>query len=594
MSRKRSAPDSGVGQTAARGWSQVKMAFILPGLAVAAVALMPAASVETSVADGAAFDQWRTIAQGDAISPVKPAPGDLVEERTGANGRPIRVVVLTPRPPAAAGTVFVKPPAPGADAAAMLAEALQQARRSGAHRLVLAPGVYRLASRTRAVDADAALALRDLQDFTIEGAGATLLVASEGNGLVISNCQRLRLVGVTIDYDTPTSGSGVVAEKNGQKVIGLDPGAVAGDKLHQVIVRSDDVDRRYFFGRQGVELQNSGGELSAGAALDKLPPGAPVLLKYHHYQGAAIQVRDANHLHATTDLIFDRVVIHGSTGAGIDVERMGRGLALLHVEIRARLNGPPLSVEYDGVHVTSFGGDLILRDSLIRDQGDDAINLSTVVHRVESATPGSDEVVLSHRTDVIAVGDTLAFFDPSGGYVSQARVRAFLPSPEHARVKFDRPIPSAALGYARNLDLLGRRYVISGNQIGPCQCHGILAQTPNGVIDNNVLSGLRFNAIRLLTSLKPWMEGAGPFNIAVLNNQIRDTGGDRNRTVPHAAISVYVQNGTYLATAPVGADVAIRGNLISNVAQGCVYAEGVRNLNVGANRCTSRSGDRID
>lgn len=563
-------------------------------LAVLAVLLTPAASVATSVADGATFDDWRAIAQSDPVSPVKPEPGDLVEERTGANGRRIRVVVLAPRPPATAGTVFVKPPPRGADASAMLTQALQNARRSGAHRLVLAPGVYRLASRTRVVDADAALVLRDLQDFTIEGPGATLLVGSVGNGLVISNCQRLRLRGVTIDYDTPTSGSGVVVEKDGQKVIRLDSKAPAGDKLHQVIVRSQDVDRRHFFGRKGVALQKSGGELSAGPAFDKLPAGAPVLLKYHHYQGAAIQVRDANHRHASSDLIFDRVVIHASTGAGFDIERMGRGLALMNVEIRARPKGPPLSVEYDGVHLTSFAGDLIVRDSLIRDQGDDAINLSTVVHRVERTTPGSDEIVLSHRTDVIAVGDTLAFFDLSGGYISQARVREFLPSPRHARVKLDRPAPPLALAYARNLDLLGRRYVIAGNRIGPCQCHGILAQTPNGVIEDNVLSGLRFNAIRVLTSLKPWKEGAGPFNIAVVNNEIRDTGGDRNRTVPHAAISVYVQNGTYLTTSPVGADVAIKGNLMTNVAQGCIHAEGVRNLTLAGNRCSSRSGARID
>lgn len=569
-------------------------ARVLPRLAVLAIVLTPAASVATSVSDGAAFDEWRAIAQREAISPIKPGPGDLVEQRTGANGRPIRVVVLAPRPPAAAGTVFVKPPPQGADAAPMLAEALQKARRLGAHRLVLAPGVYRLASRTRVVDADAALVLRDLQDFTIEGAGATLLVASAGNGLVISNCQRLRLSGVTIDYDTPTSGAGVVVEKNGQKVIRLDPGAAAGDKLHQVIVRSEEVDRRYFFGRKGVDLQKTGDELSAGSALDKLPAGAPVLLKFHHYQGAAIQVRDANHLHASSDLIFDRVVIHASTGAGVDIERMGRGLALVKLQIRARPNGPPLSVEFDGVHITSFGGDLILRDSLIRDQGDDAINLSTVVHRVESATPGSDELVLSHRTDVIAVGDTLAFFDLSGGYLSQASVRAFLPSPQHRRVKLDRPAPPLALAYARNLDLLGRRYVIAGNRIGPCQCHGILAQTPNGVIENNVMKGLRFNAVRLLTSLKPWKEGAGAFNIAVLNNEIRDTGGDRNKRVPHAAISVYMQNETYLTAAPVGGDVAIRGNLLDNVAQGCIHADGVRNLSVRDNRCSSRSGARID
>ena len=70
------------------------------------------------------------------------------------------------------------------------------------------------------------LLVRNLSDFTIDGTGATLQFAGSGSGVAISNVQRLRLVGMTIDYDVPTSASGVVVETGGYKTIKLDPNSL--------------------------------------------------------------------------------------------------------------------------------------------------------------------------------------------------------------------------------------------------------------------------------------------------------------------------------------------------------------------------------
>jgi hypothetical protein len=211
------------------------------------------------------------------------------------------------------------------------------------------------------------------------------------------------------------------------------------------------------------------------------------------------------------------------------------------------------------------------------------------VHKVLQASPGERTVVLAKRTDVIWPGDTLAFFDASGGYLFKVRVSNISDGPDgHKQALLEQAPPRGDLAFARDLDQMGSRYVIANNRIGPCGCHGVLAQTPNGIIEHNVFNGLKFNAFRLLTSLDPWLEGMGPFNIAVQDNQIRDTGGERNKHVPHAAIAVYLQNNGLDTSSTVGADVAILRNTMENVAQGCVYAERVQNLVAQGNRCEGR------
>jgi hypothetical protein len=304
-------------------------------------------------------------------------------------------------------------------------------------------------------------------------------------------------------------------------------------------------------------------------------------------------IKDAANTHTSSDIVIDRVTIHGASGVGIDAERMGRGLALVNVTIQARPGGPPLSTEYDGVHLTSFGGDLIMRNNVIRDQGDDAINVSSVIHEVSNPQAGAASVYLTHRAAVLAVGDALAFFDGSGAYVFSANVLSLSASGSSALVQLDKPLPQGDVVYARNLNLLGSRVVIRNNTIGPCGCHGVLVQTPHSVLEKNTFTSLQFSPVRVLTSLDPWLEGVGPFNVAVQDNVMNDTGGESSQSVPQAAISVYMQSGSVMTDVAPGADVAILRNAMQGVAQDCIYADGVQNLTVQGNSCQSDRGATI-
>lgn len=561
--------------------------FFIPLVVLGAVGLKlatgPAAGQDTTT-----FATWRNLAESQPVSPARSAAGDYVERRAMPNGK--SVVAVVKLPVGSAPVVTVTPPPEGTDAGPVLAQALANATAAGARKLVLSPGVYRFLPR--ASGGDGMLLLRNLSDFTVEGPGATLLFAGSGSGVLISNVQRLRLTGVTIDYDTPTSAAGVVREANGAKTIVLDSGSQQDTKIHQVTVQSP-VDTRLFFGAAGLPVQITDNVMSAGAAFDSLPAGERVTVKYGYYEGAAIMIKDVANTHTSNDIVIDRVTIHGATGVGIDAERMGRGLAIVNVTIQARPGGPPLSTEYDGVHLTSFAGDLIMRNNVIRDQGDDAINVSSVIYKVSNPQAGAASAYLTHRADVLAAGDPLAFFDAAGAYVFSANVLSLSPSGSSALVQLDKPLPDGDVAYARNLNLLGSRVVIRDNTIGPCGCHGVLVQTPNSVLERNTFTALQFSPVRVLTSLDPWLEGVGAFNVAVQDNVMNDTGGESSQSVPQAAISVYMQSGSVMTDAMPGANVSILRNAMQGVAQDCIYADGVQNLTVQGNSCQSDRGATI-
>lgn len=535
-----------------------------------------------------AFATWRTLAESQPVSPAKSVAGDYVERRTMPNGKSMVAVVKVPAVPGP--VVTVSPPAAGVDATPVLSKALADAAASGARKIVLSPGVYRFLPR--ASGGDGMLLLRNLTDFTVEGPGATLLFAGAGSGIVISNVQRLRLTGLTIDYDTPTSGGGVVVEAGGFKAIKLDPGPLQDATIHQITVQSA-VDTRLFFGKAGLPVTIVDNLMSAGTNFDSLPVGERVVVKYDHYAGAAIMIKDAANTHSSSDIVIDRVKIRSATGAGIDAERMGRGLAIVNVTVQARAGGPPLSTEYDAVHLTSFAGDLIMRNNVIRDTGDDAINVSSVIHKVASPQTGAMSVSLSHRADVLAAGDSLAFFDSSGAYVFSAKAVSLSGGGDSASVQLDKALPQGEIAYARNLSLAGARVVVRNNTIGPCGCHGVLVQTPDAVVEQNTFQSTQFSPVRVLTSLDPWLEGIGAFNVLLQDNKMVDTGGESSQSVPQAAISVYMQRGSVMSDVIPGADVSILRNSLQSVAQDCVYADGVQNLTVQGNSCQSDRGATI-
>jgi hypothetical protein len=547
-----------------------------------------------------AFDEWRTMVTADAVSPAVVGPADLSLDWTGADGRPVRLVVNAPAPGDASRTVTVGPVAPGQDARPAFRAALDRARQTGARRIVAPKGRYLF--QTMEPGDKGHLWIHDLKDVTFDGQGSTLVFANPGDGLRISAATRVKLTHLTLDYAMPTWSTGRISVANGDKSLTLDNPALGAAPSIAQVSGFDPRTRtwpsngpRLFFGQKNPTPSMVGPNRRASPQFRDSADGQQVVVKLHHYDGSAIDVYDGL-AGPSSDLTFEDVHVLTATGMGFKIKMRGRGLAIVDSSIAPDpASGRILSTEYDAIHVAATGGDVLIRGNRIRGQGDDAMNLRSPIYPVASAAEGASSVSLSDTAQTVAPGDAVAFFDQNGNYLFRAVVSSRSgPEGQNVELGLDRPVPGGApVRYARDLALTSSRYAVVDNDISGCECHGLLAQIPNGLVRNNRFTDLRFNAIRLLTSLEPWREGTGAFNVIVEQNTITRTGPDSALPVPWGAINVYGLKGSMLLDNPVNADIVIRDNTITDVAQSCFMVTSSRSVTVTNNKCdkTQRLSD---
>ncbi len=506
-----------------------------------------------------------------------PAAGDgLRRTWAGADGRPVTLAVIAPQ--VAGRPVIALDPA-GGDNGPAIAAAVARLRAGGGGTLRLAAGTWPIAG------GPPALALDGLHDVLIDGPGAQLVFANWGDGILISNAARVMLRGVSIGYARPPV---VPARVEGGRLAFAGAAPPPGAPIYQVS-GAPPGGARLLLGRQGGALGPAG----------QLPGGLPgfgadqsVRVKLSWYKGGAIRIADAGDKPLSHDITLDHVTIRDSAGAGIVADLMGRGLAV----VDSRIGGAGDSaVAYDGLHITAATGDILVENSDFTGTGDDAINISAPIADA-ALDSGGRSATFGGNGARIYPGARLALFDAALQLVGTAQVAARTPRDAGGRIRatFAAPLAAGAapVRYARNLDLLAQRYAIVGNRVADCICHGVLGQAPDGLIRDNQFSGLRYNAIRLLTSAA-WKEGAGAINVVVADNRISDTGQDNRPGRVWAAITVFGElagNGpggpAPLAPAPLNGQLLIRGNEIAGVDQGCIAVSNAADVTLDGNSCT--------
>jgi hypothetical protein len=515
---------------------------------------------------------WSSLATTARQSPVS---GDgLRRSWTGADGRPVTVTVLAPR--LDGRPTIALDPAPG-DNGPAIATALARLRAAGGGTLRLLPGTWPIAG------GPPALALDGLNDVLIDGKGANLVFGQWGDGILITRSARLMLRGLSVGYARPPV---VKARVDGGRLAFAGAAPDVGAPVYQVSA-AGPAGARMLMGKQGKALERDGG-LAGG--LGDFAPGTPVQVKLSWYKGGAIRIGDPGDKPVSHDITLDHVTVRDSAGSGITVDLMDRGLAI----VGATLGGAGGSaIAYDGFHVTAAGGDLLVEDSDFTGMGDDAINIAGPIIDA-SVDPDGRTATLSGVSARVYPGARLALFDAGLQLVGTAQVASRTPRDPAGRMRatFAAPVSAGTVRFARNMDLLAQRYAIVGNRMADCICHGVLAQAPNGLIQDNQFSGLRYNAIRLLTSAA-WKEGAGAYNVVVAGNRIADTGQDTRPGRVWAAITVFGElagNGpggqAPLAPGPLNAGLLIRDNQIDGVDQGCIAVSNAADVVLKDNRCT--------
>jgi len=529
------------------------------------------------------------------ISPVTSQPGDLTAAWNGADGRPVQVVVKVPRPLHGL-TVELSPSAAGNSAAIL--SALARLREAGGGELRLKPGLYRIASED--TERNPLLSLDGLTDVTITGKGATLMLMRWGTGIRIRNSQRVRLADFELRYANPALVTGSIVQTAGGLGLAIGPAQLSADAqpvVHQITTLNPRGPgyaihgTRLIFGKAGVTFRPAGkGVFTTVGKLVGFQPGDRVAIKLTYYDGAALSVNDSAGL-ASQDIVVDHVTIANSSGMAITVGRMGRGLGVINSRLGpATAADGVASIPFDGIHVAAMAGDILIQNNHISGTGDDGINLSSPV--LDVLGTGEAGVVNIKNAGAFAPQETLALFDADLKYLGSSTVNGRAPTgPDRtSAVQLASTIPNVQLArYARAASTVGSRYAIIGNTIADCECHGLLAQGPNGLISKNQFSGLRYNAIRLLTS-GVWNEGSGATNVVVVDNVIHDTGADTKLGFLWGAISAYGEIGTlggpsHMTSVPVNSGLLITGNTITNTQDVCVSISDTEDATLTHNHC---------
>lgn len=476
------------------------------------------------------FDLWAKRLMADSISPVIAGPGDLTQTWTGADGKLANLVVRVPRT-SGKPTVTIASPTAGSDATPVFQAAVAQLKKSGGGILKVAPGAYTFKTANTEQPGLAQLLLSNLTDVDIQASGADFIFQTNNDGIFVQDSTRVRIQGARMRDGRVLSGTGRMRMVDGVMRLVLDNPLPAGATINWVQPMNEGSSRswpqiltRAIITPEMAQPTRVDERTFTAPGFKPLKDGQHVSVKFTWYTNRAIYIRDS-YKGANEDIIIDGVHIGSMGGMGIGIRTRGRGIAIQNSSISAD-SGMPYSTNYDGIHIGTAGGDVLIRNNAISNTGDDQINVRSVIHKVTQIS--GDSATLTNDSRSIRVGDEVAFFNSAGEYLGRRFIKTAPPLGPVDTVTFGftpgEPVTEAA--YARVINLTLRRFAVVGNTMTDSGGRGMLIQVPIGLIQGNVVRGVPRTAIRMLTSFDPWLEGAGAINVRVTGNTFDSGGGE--------------------------------------------------------------------
>ena len=536
------------------------------------------------------FDLWSTLLMADRNSPVVPVTGDLTESWTGADGKRANVVVRLPRT-AGKANISVAPPGAGSDATPIFDAALAQLRAKGGGVLRVAPGEYRFKTANKGVrDGQAHLYLGQLTDVDIRGPGARFVFETNLDGIVVQDSVRVRLQGVTMRDARSMSGTGRIQANGAFSRLVLDEPLPDGLTINWVRPMNETTHTwpysavRAMIGPTTTQPTRIDDRTFQSPMFSVFTQNQFVSVKYAYYSPGAIYVRDSD-TGTNEDITFDGIRIGTTGGMAILVRTRGRGIAVVNSTISAD-EGVPYSANYDGIHVVAAAGDLLIRNNSISHNGDDQINLRSLIHDVYNIR--TDSATLANEARRIRKGDSIGFFDDKGDYIGRRTVSATSDDMGNAKeFTFEPGVSILAARFARDINLTPRRFAIVNNRLSDSSGRAILVQTANGTIRGNTIR-VPSTAIRLLTSYGQWMEGAGAINVRITANTIHDGYAEQNYPYKFGVITSLAEIASNkLAASPQNGTILIENNRFVSPRATCVVSYATKNLTQTNNPCPS-------
>lgn len=254
--------------------------------------------------------------------------------------------------------------------------------------------------------------------------------------------------------------------------------------------------------------------------------GESVLLRYYSFATAISASGD--------DITFDHITLKNLIGSDFSYSQ-GRGLHVTYL-LLTRMEGRPISAGGGGSLLTNVGGDVVIENSWLGYQSDDALDMNTTIMRytptqVVNNTPMNSFVfdpskpnqLLWPAYNLAQVGDVIGIFDNALAFTGVAHVKA-VSTPSNSSTSaltLDRNIDSTLAGagfIAGDLTTsAGARYLIRDNHFEFNRARALLLQTPYGWVHHNHFVGQTMKEVYALAS-QYWGEGPGAQELIISDN----------------------------------------------------------------------------
>ncbi|RYZ88196.1 MAG: hypothetical protein EOP04_09910 [Proteobacteria bacterium] len=337
----------------------------------------------------------------------------------------------------------------------------------------------------------------------VPGQTKLLIDVANSGAFNISNSENIEINGVTIDHEQLPFTQGRILAVNGQSFdIEIQAGFDEPDAAQfQANIYEGISSAGFIYKANADEVKIEDHNIYVSIAKQTAQKLGPRTWRFLTYNGnlpsflsagdrLALSFIGTNAISSAmnTNLTLKSVVIHSASYMGV-VCLGNRGVTTIDGLQIVPAAGRLLSVNADALHVLESRAQLILKNSIFKHQGDDALNIKASSFKVSSVS-GADVVLPRSHLD-FEVGDEVQFTSPFGDMKSTAIVTDRLQGefPKVASIKVE-----GDLMYVR-LDRIIQGRVFAGDT-----AFSLNLASPNSVVSNNTYydyrGSIRFRAYK--------------------------------------------------------------------------------------------------
>lgn len=385
-----------------------------------------------------------------------------------------------------------------------------------------------------------------IKDAYIDAEGAKILYDNRDGLVTVYDCECLEIRGLSFDWDWDKKPLGATAravevkgEKNTVDFVFDVPEYARADMLYAITECDEESDT---YGAKGTLIEFYDEKRDEFQSITKISDntlrvvhkgalsrfgGKKFILRSDAYGGSIFRIERSRHV------TLDGVNLYGGTGMGIIVGGRSSHFALRNIFI-----GPDpkyadvrcISLDADAVHINDAEGCFIIENCDFSRQGDDDVNINSGIGIIKKVENRRTILIAADGSMDTEPGDVITFRDEKFHLLGFTAVVESCEGVESKlrRVTFRNDLPDTVKKDCMlfNAEYTGNNYVIRNNYFHEHRARGLLLQTSDGLVENNVFYKTCHDAIRIVMDISDglWHEGTGADNIEIRNNTFIECG----------------------------------------------------------------------